>query len=302
MGSLWQDIRFAARVLWKSRGFTAVAVAAVALGVGANTTIFSCVNALLLHPFSYSTTERAVMVWEKGVDGGFSRGSVAPANYLDWREQTKVFEELAAFNPQPFSLNEGDQPERISGAQVTPNLFRVLDVKAMRGRTFTDEEGQQGHEGVAIIKQSLWQRRFNSDPEIVGKTVRLDDKNFTVVGVMPQDFEYPLNGSEVWTPLAFSPEEQKNRFNHSFQTVGLLKPGATVAQADAEVRAVSERNRQLFPDTNGGRTAFVESLTDAATRGPRPRLLRLQGAAGLLPLLSRAHPAHIPAARRACRL
>jgi putative ABC transport system permease protein len=290
---LWQDIRFAARVLWKSRGFTAVAVAAVALGVGANTTIFSCVNALLLHPFSYSTTERAVMVWEKGVDGGFSRGSVAPANYLDWREQTKVFEELAAFNPQPFSLNEGDQPERISGAEVTPNLFRVLDVKAMRGRTFTDEEGQQGHEGVAIIKQSLWQRRFNSDPEIVGKTVRLDERNYTVVGVMPQDFEYPLNGSEVWTPLAFSPEEQKNRFNHSFQTVGLLKPGATVAQADAEVRAVSERDRQLFPETNGGRTSFVETLTDAYTRGPRPYLVILMGAVGFVLLIACANVANL---------
>ena len=301
MSSIWQDIRFAARVLWKGRGFTAVAVMAVALGVGANTTMFSCVNALLLRPFSFSTTERAVMVWEKGVEGGFSHGSVAPANYLDWREQTKVFEELAAFNPQHFSLAEGDQPERIPGARVTPNLFRVLDVKAIRGRTFTDEEGEDGNNHVALIKESLWQRRFNSDPGVVGKVVRLDGANYTVVGVMSKDFEYPINASEIWTPLAFTAEEARNRGNHSYQVVGLLKPNASIEQADSEVRAVAERNRKLFPETNGGRTGFVESLTDSYTRGPKPYLIILMGAVGFVLLIACANVANLLLVRASSR-
>ncbi|HEX8187722.1 MAG TPA: ABC transporter permease, partial [Pyrinomonadaceae bacterium] len=161
--TLFQDLNFAARMLWKNPGFTAVAVLAVALGVGANTTIFSVVNALLLRPFAYETTQRVVMVWERGVDQANNRNSVAPANYLDWRDQTKSFEELAAYNQQHFSLNEGEQPERVPGARVTPSLFRVLAAHAERGRTFGEEDGRPGADPVVLIRHSLWRERFGAD-------------------------------------------------------------------------------------------------------------------------------------------
>jgi putative ABC transport system permease protein len=301
MGAIWQDIRFAARMLWKNRGFTAVAVMAVALGVGTNTMIFSCVNALLLRPFAYATTDRAVMVWENGVEGGLHRNAVSPANYFDWRDETKVFEELAAYNPQDFSLNEGDQPERIPGARVTPNLFRVLAVSAERGRTFSEEEGQDGHGGVAVIKHSLWQRRFAADTDIVGKTIRVDSKPYTIVGVMPQELDFPLNASEIWLPSTFDSEERNNRGNHYLQVVGLLKDGASTEQADAEVRAVAERAQKLYPDTNGGRTAFVETLTSAFTRGPRPYLIIMMGAVGFVLLIACANVANLLLVRASAR-
>ena len=299
--TLWRDLGFAARMLWKNPGFTAVAVLAVALGVGANTTIFSVVNALLLRPFAYETTERVVMVWERGVEQTNNRNSVAPANYMDWRDQTKVFEELAAYGQQYFSLNEGEQPERVPGAAVTPSLFRVLAARAERGRTFTDEEGRPGAEEVVLINHGLWRDRFGADPDIVGKSVRIDNRPRTVVGVMPDDFNFPLNASQVWAPLIFEPKDAQNRGNHYLQVVGLMRPGVTVEQADAEVRGVAERARQLYPDTNGGRTAFAESLTDSFTRGPKPYLMVLLGAVGFVLLIACANVANLLLVRASSR-
>jgi putative ABC transport system permease protein len=301
MTTLLRDLSFAARMLWKTPGFTAVAVLAVALGVGANTTMFSCVNALLLRPFSYETTDRVVMAWERGVGETNTRDSVAPGNYLDWRDQTKVFEELAAYGSQHFSLNDGDQPERVPGARVTPNLFRVLGARAERGRTFSDDEARAGSEQVVILKHGLWQRRFGSDPDIVGKSIRVDGKPHTVVGVMPAEFEFPLGFNEVWTPLVIDPKDEGSRFNHYLQVAGLLRPGATVAQADAEVRAVAERARELYPDSNGGRTAFAETLTAAFTRGARPYLIVLLGAVGFVLLIACANVANLLLVRATSR-
>src|SRR5215212_7674880 len=299
--TLFQDLSFAARMLWKNPGFTAVAVLAVALGVGANTTIFSVVNALLLRPFAYETTPRVVMVWERGVDQTNNRNSVAPANYMDWRDQTKVFQELAAYNSQHFSLNEGEQPERVPGASVTPSLFRVLAASAERGRTFSEEEGKPGADQVVLIRHSLWRERFGSDPDIVGRSVRIDNRPRTVVGVMPDEFDFPLNACEVWAPLAFDAEDAQNRGNHYLQVVGLMRPGVSVAQADAEVHAVAERARTLYPDTNAGRTAFAESLTDSFTRGPKPYLIVLLGAVGFVLLIACANVANLLLVRASSR-
>ena len=301
MNTLWRDLSYAARTLWKSPGFTAVAVLAVALGVGANTTIFSCVNALLLRPFSFETTDRAVMIWERSLDDRYEHSSVAPANYFDWREQTKVFEELAAYNQQHFNLSEGEQPERVAGARVTPNLFRVLAVRAERGRTFLDEEGEPGRDQVALLKRTLWERRFGSDPDIVGKTVRVDGRPYTVVGVMPADYDFPLNGGEIWTPRSFDQKERHSRGNHYLQVVGLLRPGVTKEQAAAEVSAVSERARALYPDTNAGRTSNLETLTESYTRGPRPYLLVLLGAVGFVLLIACANVANLLLVRASAR-
>jgi putative ABC transport system permease protein len=241
------------------------------------------------------------MAWERGVGETNNRNSVSPGNYLDWRDQTKVFEELAAYGSQHFSLNDGDQPERVPGARVTPNLFRVLAARAERGRTFSDDEATAGREQVVILKHGLWQRRFGSDPDIVGKTIRIDGRPHTVVGVMPDSFEFPLAFNDVWTPLVLDPNDKESRFNHYLQVAGLLKPGATVAQADAEVHAVAERNRQLFPDSNSGRTAFVETLTAAFTRGARPYLIVLLGAVGFVLLIACANVANLLLVRASAR-
>ena len=301
MLSLWQDLRFAARVLVKNPGFTAVAVLAVALGVGANTTIFSAVNALLLRPFSFPNTDRVLMVWEKSLDATFLRGSVAPGNYWDWRAEARSFEHLAAYQPQFFNLTDGDQPERLAGARVTPNLFAVLGVSAERGRAFAEEEAEPGREQVALVKRSVWQRRFGSDPGLVGKSVRLDGRQFTVVGIMPDDFDFPWSSTELWVPLAPDAKERANRDSHYLQVAGLLRPGATIEQARAEVAAVAERSRGLHPDSNAGRTAYVETLTDNGTRGSRMHLKVMLGAVVFVLLLACANVANLLLVRASSR-
>jgi putative ABC transport system permease protein len=264
MTSLLNDVRYGLRVLWKNPGFTAVAVLAVALGVGANTTIFSCVNALLLRPFAYPTTDRAVMVWETRADSRSSHDAVAPANYLDWRDQAKAFEELAAYNTQDFDLNDGDQPERVPGSRVTPNLFRVLAASAERGRTFTDEEGRAGHEQVVLLKHSLWQRRFASDPDITGKTIRVDGKPYTVVGVMPQEFDFPVNGGQLWTPLSFDPKEQAMRgapARPSRRPTPRCTPSPSATESSTPTRTAGARPS---PSRSPTRSRAAPSLTSSS--------------------------------------
>ena len=301
MGTLLQDLRYAFRMLVKKPGFTAIAVLAIALGIGTNTTIFSSVNALLLHPFNFSTQDRLVMLWEQNLEVGNRRGSVSPGNYADWRDRNHVFEETAAFSQHHFNLTEGETPERVAGAQVTPNFFKALDVKSEMGRTFSKEEGEKGREQVVLLKHSLWQRRFAGDKEIVGKSVRLDGKSYTVVGVMPEDFEFPLNSSEVWVPLAFDPKEAAERNNHYLQVMGLLKAGATKEQAQAELRAIAEHNQQQYPETDAGRTAFVETLNASYTRGSRMYLTTMMGAVVFVLLIACANVANLLLVRAASR-
>ncbi|MCA1593446.1 MAG: ABC transporter permease, partial [Acidobacteria bacterium] len=286
MGTIWQDLRYGFRMLLKNPGFTAIAVLAVALGIGANATIFSTVNALLLRPFSFANQARLMMIWERLPEVGMRRGAVAPGNYADWREQNRVFEQSVAFHNNYFNLTEGDQPERIAGARVGTNFFDLLGVRATKGRTFSAEEGESGKDQVAVVRQSLWQRRFNSDPELVGKTLALDSKRYTVVGIVSQDFNFPNNNTELWTPLAFDPKEKGERDSHYLQVIGLLKPGVTREQAQSDLDAISLRQQQQFPETNSGRTAFVETLNESYTRGPRPYLIILMGAVVFVLLLA----------------
>ncbi|MBA3242300.1 MAG: ABC transporter permease, partial [Acidobacteria bacterium] len=295
------DLRYGARMLRKNPGFTAVAVMALAIGIGANTVIFSCVNALLLRPFDFSTTDRLVMVWTQNLAVGAVRNSVSPGNFMGWREQASVFEELVTYNQQHYNLMEGDQPERVSGARVTPNFFKALDARAERGRVFLPEEGEEGRNLVVLVKHSLWQRRFGSDPALVGKTISLDGRPHMVVGIMPQDFEFPMNGSELWAPFAFSPKEAANRYNNYLQVFGLLKPGVTREQAQAEMKTIAERQQQQYPETNTGRTVFVETLTDSFSRGSRMYLIIMMWAVGFVLLIACANVANLLLVRGASR-
>ncbi len=301
MSSYLQDLRYAFRMLLKKPGFTCIALLAIALGIGTNTVVFSTVNALMLHPFNFSTQDRLVSLWEQNLELGVTRGSVAPGNFVDWQDQNHVFEQVVAFNKRHFNLTEGEQPERVSGAQVTANFFNSLDVRAEQGRTFSTEEEQEGHAQVALLKHGLWQRRFAGDPAIVGKTIRLDSKTYTVVGIMPDDFEFPLNSSEIWTPLAFDAKDKVDRASHYLEVMALLKPGVTKEQAQADLRGISGRVQEQFPEENGGRTAFVETLNASYTRGSRVYLTIMMGAVIFVLLIACANVANLLLVRASSR-
>jgi hypothetical protein len=190
---LLQDLRYAARILWKNPGFTAVAVIALALGIGANTAIFSVVNTVLLRPLPYNTPEQLVMVWEDSSRHGYPQDTPAAANFVDWRDQNSVFSGMAAIEDSTFNLTGVGEPERLKGREVSTNLFPLLGVDPQIGRVFAASEDQPGAHRVVLLSHRLWQRRFGGDPSIVGKVLTLNDEGYTVVGVMPARFQFPAN-------------------------------------------------------------------------------------------------------------
>jgi putative ABC transport system permease protein len=211
MDSLLRDLKFSARSLLKHKAFTVVAVLTLAIGIGANTTIFSTVDALILHPFSFPNQDRLLVVYEQNRAVGIQRGSVASGNFVDWRDQNQTCEQLIAIQQKSFDLSDGAHPERFPGYGVTSGFFDALGVKAARGRTLLPEDSEPGREQVVVLKHSFWQQHFAGDPGIVGKSISLNRKQFTIVGVMPADFNYPYNSGEMWAPLIFSAEDQKDR-------------------------------------------------------------------------------------------
>ena len=301
MDSLLRDLRFSARSLLKHPGFTAIAVLTLAIGIGANTTIFSTVDALILHPFSFPQQDRLLVVWEQNRAMGFERGSVAPANFIDWRDQNQTCETLVAIEQQSFDVSDGSHPERFPGYGVTAGFFEVLGVKAALGRTLLPEDNRPGHEQVVVLKHSFWQQHFGGNSEIVGKQISLNRKPFTIVGVMPADFNYPYNSGEMWTPQVFTPEEQTDRGNHHLRVIGLMKNGVSVEQARADLRNISQRAQQQYPETNGGRDANVMTLTADAVRGAKTGVPILMGAVVFVLLIACANVANLLLVRAASR-
>jgi len=301
IGNIFYDLRHALRMLRQKPGFTLIAVLTMALGIAANTTIFSTVDALLLHPFSFPNQQRLLVLWEENLAVGTMRGSVAPGNFTDWREQTQACEQLVAIDQMSFDLADAAHPERFRGYGVTRGFFDVLGVKAASGRTFLPEESEPGREQVVVLKHSFWQQHLGGDPHIVGKTITLNRKGFTVVGVMPADFNYPYNAGEMWTPLVFDREVQHDRENHYLRVIGLLKPGVTVAQAQAELHSVAARAQQQFPETNSGRDVSVVTLTDDAVRGARSGVPVLMGAVVFVLLIACANVANLLLVRAVSR-
>ncbi|MGH9767221.1 MAG: ABC transporter permease, partial [Blastocatellia bacterium] len=267
MQTLIQDLRYGARMLMKKPGFALIAVITLAAGIAANTTIFSIADALILRPFNFPHQDRLVMVWERGsLAGGFDHGSVAPGNFTDWREQSQSFEQLVAIVQRFFDLTGAHQPERFKGYRVSASFFDALGVKPALGRTFLPGEDKPGRDQVVVLKYSLWERRFGADPNIVGRTLTLNAQTFTVIGVMPPDFNFPFNAGEMWSPLAFDDRMKLERGEHYMQAMGLLKPGVSIAQAGADLDAISRRAQQLFPETNAGRAANVIGMTEDFVR------------------------------------
>jgi predicted permease len=300
--TLWQDVRFGARTLAKSPGFTAVAVIALALGIGANSAIFSAVNTVLLRPLPFKDPERLVVVWEKGNADEFPLNSTSAANFIDWRDQNRVFEGASAMGRASFNLTGGGgEPVRVDGRRVSANLFSLLGVEPRLGRVFLPEEDAPGAGRVVILSYGLWQRRFGSDPGVVGRPVVMNGTSYTVVGVMPPQFQFPSRQDELWVPIAFAPQEAANRGNNSYEVVGRMKPGVSLEQAQTEMSIITARLKQQYPDVVKTDASVVVSLHEQMVGDIRPALLVLLGAVGFVLLVACANVANLLLARAAVR-
>lgn len=301
--TIWQDVRYGMRVLAKSPVFTTVAVLSLALGIGANTAIFSVVNGLLLQPLPYPDSHRIVHIWHTPPQQSFpgmDRFSVSPANYLDWKDQSHTFEQMAAYQDAGFSLRAGDDPVPVPGAVVSSDFFSVLRSHASQGRTFFPEEEQPGRNQVVVIGHGLWQRAFGANPNLIGQTLTLNSQSFTVIGIMPAGFQFPQE-AELWVPLAWDDTERQTRSIHDYLVIARLKPNVSLAQAQAEMSTISSRLEQQYPEDNKGWGAVVISLQEDLIGDMRPALLVLFSAVGFVLLIACANVANLMLARGANR-
>ena len=298
MDTFWQDLHYGLRMLRTRPGFTAVAVLTLALGIGANSAIFSIVNAVLLRSLPYPQPDRLMMVFTSSQRPGWrmKTSSVYDPDFIEWREQNRVFEGMAAYSGGPFNLTGSGEPERVSGAQVTANFFSVLGVKPILGRAFFAEEEQPGHHHVVLVSERLWRRRFGGDPALVGRMIKLDGESFTVVGIMPATFQFP-NQADLWSPAVLV----NNRGNAFRRVIARLKPGVTQAQAQAEMATIASRLEQEFPKSNRGLGANVVSLHEQVVGNARSALLIFLGAVGFVLLIACANVANLLLARAAAR-
>jgi predicted permease len=296
MSSLLRDFRQALRGLMKSPVVSAVAVLALALGIGVNTSSFTAVNTIVLHPMTYPHLERIMTLWESIPKLRTERDAVAAANFEDWKEQAQVFEYIAAYRSWSVNLTGVDDPERLQGYLVAPSFFPLLGLKPMLGRTFSSDEAELGHEGVAVVSRGFWQRRLASAPDAAGKSISLNGRTYMVVGVMPQDFDFPL-ATDVWAPLALTAAEKNERAIRNLAILGRLKPGIPVAQARVEMETIARRLEQRYPQTNEARSVLVTPLRELTNQVADRFVLILLGAAVFVLLLACANVANLQLVR-----
>jgi putative ABC transport system permease protein len=308
MGTLLQDLRYGVRMLLKRPAFTLVAVLTLALGIGANTAIFSVVNAVVLRPLPFAEPERLVQVWE--TMPGNDKRWVAPGNFVDWQKQAQVFEQFAGYAQSPLNLTgDGGEPARLQGAAMTFNLFQTLGVEPALGRAPVAEDVAQREGRVVVLSYGLWQRRFGSDANVLGRNLSLDEKSYTVIGVMPAGFNFPEK-AELWVPgsqgsavppslAAQFPNSDLSgeRDIHIFSVVGRLKPGVTIGQAQAEMSTISQRLSSAYPETNDGLGTNVIPLHQQVVGSVRPILFILLGAVALVLLIACTNVANLLLAR-----
>ncbi len=299
MNAVLQDLRYAFRTLVRRPAFTAVIVVTLALGIGANTAIFSVINAVVLRPLSYDSSGELVMVWETNEERGSNQFFVSYPNFRDWKEQNEVFEDIGVLRPGSFTLTGVDVPLRVEGAAVSTGFFATLRLNAAIGRTFRAEEDRAGAPNVVVLSDGFWRRHLGADPDPVGRTLALDGADFTVVGVLPQGFDFPvrISGAELWTPTGLRARWLEKRGGHTFRTVARLKAGVTLAQAQAEMDTIAGRLEQQYPDSNTGYGVNVVPLHEQVVGNVRPALLILLGAVGLVLLIACANVANLLLAR-----
>ena len=308
------EIKVALRGLAKSPGFTVIALATLALAIGANSAVFSLINALLVRPLPYQQPARLALIWEQFATQGLDRIPVSPPEYLDLEKDFQSGTGIAAFNYQTFNLGGGDVPERISGALVSPSLFPLLGAEPIRGRAFAREEQGQGHYDVIVISERLWKRRFNSDPALVGKSLLLNGRSYSVIGVMPARFDFPIplfgvQGNQfaervdIWKPLAFTSLELNERGSRSYGLITRLRPGTSVAKAQAELDKIISNWIRAYPDnySGGGFGARIYPLQDQVVGGMRTGLAILLGAVIFVLLIACANLATMLLARASAR-
>ncbi len=310
--TLWQDLRYGARLLLKHPGFTFIAVLTLALGIGVNTALFSVVNAVLLRPLPYAEPERLVQIYEANAQQGYDRFSFSLANFVDHRDQQSGFEQIAAYRRWNANLTGAGEPERVQVAIVSASFFPLLRVQPLLGRAFLTEEETPGKDNVAVLSYGLWQRRFGGDPGILNKSVNLSGYVCTIVGVLPADFQFPdpfgsnpLSEAaprvDLLTPIAYDPKNLGDRGSHFLQVLARLKSGVELAQAQTELRAIASRLEQQYPDRNKGWTVNVFALQDEVVRNVRPALLLLLAAVAFVLLIACANVSNLLLARAAAR-
>jgi putative ABC transport system permease protein len=296
---LWQDLRYGLRMLVKNPGFTAVAVLTLALGIGANTAIFSVVNAVLLRPYPYKNQDRVMWLSMKTPTTRYF--SIAPANYLDWQKQNTVFEQLEACNGRDYNLIGDGNPERLRGMLITHGFFSMLGLRPQLGRDFYPDEDKLGHNNVVIISHEFWQRRFGADSKIINRTINLDDQQVTVIGVMPPSRGLRFRDNEIWAPIAFTAEQAQNRKGRIINVMGRLKPGVTIEQARTEMSAIGDRLALQYPESNKGWNVYLDPLLEGAVSGIKPSLLLLLGSVSFVLLIACANVANLLLARATAR-
>jgi putative ABC transport system permease protein len=295
MLNLVSDLRHGLRLLLRNPGFSATAVLLLALGIGANTAIFSVVNAVLLRPLPYQDSSRIMQIWHVPPAKSFpglTLFAVSPANYLDWRSQSHSFEAMAAYGGGRFNVGSKERPQAIQGAAVFSDFFSILRVHPVLGRTFLPDDDRPGQGHVVILGNTLWRDHFGGDPGIVGRDIILNGQSYNVIGVMPPKFKFP-SWAQLWVPLAWTDETRAVRGNHNYGVIGRLKPDVDIRAAKAELSAISTRLEQLYPEDDKGWGATMRPLREEMVGDVRPALLVLLGAVTFVLLIACANVANL---------
>ena len=299
MHNIWQDLKYGFRVLRKNPGFAAGAIVVLALGIGANTAIFSVVNAVLLRPLPYRDPGRIAMIYHVPPQKSFPGAkifAVSPANYLDWQAQSSVFDAMSTFHPTTMTVTGKDQPEAASGMVVSSGFFQVLGTTPIMGRTFTPEEDTDGHGNVVVLSYPFWQSHFGADPKVIGKSLTFNGQPYSIIGVMPAHFQFFYQG-QYFVPLGWTDQDRAVRNNHNYLVIARLKRGVSLQQAQAEIDTISTRLEQAYPEDDKGWGATIVPLHEDLVGDVRPALLVLLGAVAFVLLIACANVANLVLAK-----